>query len=281
MATYATQKINSEKITVIPVKHPNKNMILGYDLIPMENANIFICATKGNGKTNVVFHLIKCCIDATTKVIVFSATHNSDKNWLYIKQWLKAKDINAMFHLNIVENGENNLEDLMRYFQKEDEEALKEKEEEEKNEKLGESELIQVVKFDMEKKSIKIKVKKPKKKAPKYLIIFDDMSGDLLNKDVAVLLKNLRHFGAKTIISSQYPNDLEKQARMNIDFWIIFRGFTKEKLEQIFPQFCLNNITFEDWYDLYLKVTEKPYQFLYIDKDHQVLRENFNKQIVI
>ena len=137
-------------------------------------------------------------------------THELDDNWKYIKERLEKRKISAIFYTSIEEEKTNNLQDVLTFMASD-----LTNQEEDKEENIND--LIQVMKFDG-KKNYKVKVKSSKKKTPKFMIIFDDMSGDLLNKDVAVLLKNLRHFGAKTIISSQYPNDLEKQAKMNIDF---------------------------------------------------------------
>lgn len=113
------------------------------------------------------------------------------------------------------------------------------------------------------------------------MLIFDDMSADLKNKNVAVLLKNLRHFKSKVIISSQYPNDIDKAARVQIDFWALFKGFESLKIEEIFSQLDLSDITFETFYSLYRQITAEPHQFLYIDKGNNNIRKNFNYQIHI
>ena len=58
--------------------------------------------------------------------------------------------------------------------------------------------------------AVKVKAKKAKK--PKYrelerLFIFDDLGGEIQHKDVAKLLKTVRHWKAKTVISTQYCTD--------------------------------------------------------------------------
>ena len=78
--------LNNETIKVIPVKKTNLKDIKGFDIIPMLYANIFICAQKRSGKTNLIQKILESCIDANTKVIVFASTHELDDNWKYIKE---------------------------------------------------------------------------------------------------------------------------------------------------------------------------------------------------
>jgi hypothetical protein len=127
------------------------------------------------------------------------------------------------------------------------------------------------------------KEKKPKKKlkAPKYFIIFDDISNELkAKKDVQTLLKHMRHFKSKVIISSQFINDLDPASRVQIDFWLIFKGFSEERVEQVYPQLDLSDIDFEKFYKIYKDVTSEPHNFLYINRDKNEIRKNFNKQIL-
>jgi hypothetical protein len=65
--------------------------------------------------------------------------------------------------------------------------------------------------FDNEKK--KKKVYKLKKLSPEFIFVFDNLSDKLQNKYISALLKQNRHYKAKVIISSQYYNDITKQAR--------------------------------------------------------------------
>ena len=57
------------------------------------------------------------------------------------------------------------------------------------------------------------KKRKPKYLAPDYILVFDDVSNELKARSIANLLKKNRHLKIKTIISSQYPNDLLPESR--------------------------------------------------------------------
>ena len=88
---YLLKPLNSQVVEPIAVPHLNPDRIKGYDVIPWLHANIFICGKKGSGKTNVLFKLLKNCINKNTRVFIFCATLHSDPNWLIILKWLKAR----------------------------------------------------------------------------------------------------------------------------------------------------------------------------------------------
>ncbi len=74
------KKLHRVELEVIPAPSFDKTNILGYDLIPLMYANIFVVGRKGSGKTNVVFNLLKNCSDKNTKIFIFSNTIKSDNN---------------------------------------------------------------------------------------------------------------------------------------------------------------------------------------------------------
>lgn len=155
------------------------------------------------------------------------------------------------------------------------EEGRIEIEEKESNKK---EDLIQIVKFDNDKKSDKVVIKKKKKKVSKYLIIFDDLSIELKKRNVPMLLKVFRHYRSKVIVLIQYLSDIDPQSRMQFDIWLLFKNHTEEKLEKIYGNIGCN-IEFPEFYKIYKQVTSQPYHFLYINKNDCTFRDNFNKQI--
>ena len=161
------------------------------------------------------------------------------------------------------ENGENLIQQLINNL------GLEEKEE-----KKPKMKSILFNESDEEKEY------KPKKIAPELMIVFDDMSSELLNKYVGVLLKQNRHYKAKVIISSQYYNDISKQTRQNLDYLLMFGKIPIEKLEKIYPELDLS-IPFTIFLKLYMHATKDKYNFLYIDLREEKLRKNFNKQYYI
>ena len=122
--------------------------------------------------------------------------------------------------------------------------------------------------------------RKPKKIAPEYIFVFDDMSQMLRDKTISTLIKKHRHFKSKIILSSQYVNDLSPEARKNIDIFILFKGHSENKLEEIFINMDLQ-ISFQLFLKLYENATSEPYGFLYVDKNKGEFRRNFSYQYQI
>ncbi len=273
-------KINKQIVKPIPGTDTTNDKIKGYDLFPELYANIFLCAKKKSGKTSVIFKIIQKCIDSDTRLFVFCPTHLKDENWVKIKEWLKENNINALFFDSITDHGVNMVDTIMDVERKEAEAEAIEKQIEEEKKKIPEEAYVSW--FDESDSGIHIKIKKKKKakEAPKIMFVFDDISTELKDPCVSALLKINRHFKSKVIISSQYPNDLQPGSRKQIDFWLIFRGHQREKLEEIYKNADIN-IPFEEFANIYDQVTKEDYSFLYIDTRNNELRKNFNYDIRI
>ncbi len=119
------------------------------------------------------------------------------------------------------------------------------------------------------------KEKKSSILAPENIFIFDDMSTMLRDESVSCLLKKNRHFKSKVIISSQYPYDLNIPARKQIDYWMLFKGQSEQKLKQIYSDMDLE-FDFDKFSALYDYATRDNYNFLYVDTRHNKYRKNFN-----
>jgi len=87
---------------------------------------------------------------------------------------------------------------------------------------------------ELEKPRRKRKKKLPKYQAPGYIFILDDMSRLLREPSITEFLKMHRHFKAKIIISSQYPNDILPESWLQLDYIILFKGHPDKKLEEIY-----------------------------------------------
>jgi len=159
------KKLAKVEMEVIPSPSYDHTNILGYDLIPLLYSNVFIVGRKNSGKTTVVFNILKNCTDKDTKVIIFANTINSDSNWIFIKDWLSKHKYTAECYTSIMDGKTNLLEQMVAEFQEVDRKdqeqtaLLKEEKHQPK---------VEIVKFDSSTHSIKIKVKKKKKVAPKY-----------------------------------------------------------------------------------------------------------------
>jgi hypothetical protein len=127
------------------------------------------------------------------------------------------------------------------------------------------------------------KIKKPRKskyQAAEYMIIVDDLSGELKSNSLVELLKKNRHYKNKIIISSQYMNDLKPESRKQIDIFMIFKGFNDKKLAEIHKD-CDSSVPFETFQRVYKQATEKPFTFLYIDTRSDKFRCCFNHEFII
>ena len=264
-------KINDVIIKPIPLpKFENKD-IRGADMFDNIYSNVFLCAKKKSGKTNVIYNIIKKCVDKNSTVIVFCSTHLKDAAWIEIKKYLDKKDIPNKFYSSLVEDGIDQLAALVNQLQNE----VSESEESEESEPEAE-----IIRMETNKIEIKINKRKSKKISQKYMIILDDLSLELKNSNVAHLLKTNRHYRSKVLISSQYINDLLPTSRRQIDVYILFSGLNEQKLREIFINADLN-IEFSQFMDLYKDATDKRYSFFYVDASNCEYRQNFNQKYII
>jgi hypothetical protein len=121
----------------------------------------------------------------------------------------------------------------------------------------------------------KKKKKRPKYRAPEYIIVLDDLSAELKSRSLVALLKMNRHFKAKIIISSQYLNDLVPESIKQLDVFCLFKSFTDDKLFEIWQKTDLS-IEFSVFEKLYKDATKEKYSFLYVDTRHDEYRKQFN-----
>lgn len=257
------KQINNEKVKPIKLPKVDNDSIKGYNIIPDLYCNIFLCAKKRSGKTNVIFKILKDCTNKLTKVIIFASTIHKDANYGEIIKWMNRKKMDYELHTSVFEDGKNILSKILSEMGNPDDD---EKEEKPK---------LKYIMFDDSDEDEYIY--KPKKIAPEYLFIFDDVSTDLKNPIINNLLKTNRHYKSKVILSSQYPNDLMPEARKQIDIWIIFKGHSTDKLELIHKDMD-TSVSFPKFYDIYKNAIEGQYNFLLYDKTTNMFRRNFNMQ---
>ena len=81
--------------------------------------------------------------------------------------------------------------------------------------------------------------RKSKYQSPEYIFIFDDLSTELKSSTIPRLLKVNRHFLCKTLISSQWWNDLHPMSRKQADYFICFEATRKRNWKKsIAMQIC-------------------------------------------
>lgn len=270
------EKVNN--IAVKPVVVPDTNeaeKIKGYKIAPFKYYNMFICSKKRSGKTSLINTIIRKTTDKRTNVWIFCSTYKLDDTWKAIIQFLEERGNNVNCFDTIMDGKVNLLDKIVQGLSEPEE--LPEKKDKKAPVNLNEikrSYDILGKEQDEEGKSKKEYV--PKKKAPKHIFIFDDISSQL--KYIDTYLKKHRHFQASTIISSQYLNDVTPSSRLQIDLFIAFRSFSQEKLEVIHKSLDLS-IPFETLWQIYQHVTSEPFQFLYINIRTEELRKNLNTKL--
>jgi len=235
------KKINNVKVKLPDNVNCNFDVkkVKGKELFEEPYANIYICAKKKSGKSTVIDNIIKKCIDKDTRIYIFCSTVHKDVSWLATKKWLDENDIYYETHQSLKDtDGTDILKEIMNDLTLEDED------EEEKQPKMS------AIKVDNDEDEDE-KPRKKRKIVCENMFIFDDISSEIkTNKSVKSLLKQNRHTKSKVIISSQYVNDLPPESRLQMDYWLIFKGIKEDKLEIIYKD-SDTNIDYEKFIELY------------------------------
>jgi len=269
---FRVKQVNKE--TVEPVKfdekQTDKRPVKGANIFPDVYCNIFCCARKKSGKTSAIAKIIESCSTSETSIIAFVSTLHRDNTWRAIEDMCQKKDIpfHGFTSIKDVETKEDILEKLLK--------ELGEPGTKEDVDKAPDTNPVRMGGGDQKQK----KKKKPKEQAPKIIFIFDDLSGELLSPSIAKLLKHHRHYKCKTIISSQYWNDIILQGRMQIDYVLLYQGLGKsiDKMKDIYHNLSLS-VDFETFMELYSFATAERFHFLYISVVDSTFRRDFTHQI--
>ena len=88
--------------------------------------------------------------------------------------------------------------------------------------------------------------------------------------------KALRHFRCKCLLSQQWLCDSLPESRKQGDVFLVFKGQSKKKLEEIHRD-CDVGLELEDFQDIYNIATKKDFSFLYIDTKASKFRQNFDR----
>lgn len=267
-----TKTINKIEVEPLHTSSYNVRNLLGKEYFDIHPYNLFISAKKKSGKTSLIYNIIKNTTDKNTKFFLFVSTHNVDKSWGAIKDFLgKRGNVVEVFD-SILDGKNNNLNIIMDALAGGVDEGIPDNVED-----FG-------IKLSFDRTPIPVvrKRKKKKKKRDKicceYLFIFDDISNELRNSAVASFMKKHRHFGASCIISSQYVKDLTPSAVSQIDYFITFKNFSEEKLLYIHKLLDLS-VDWDDFFKMYQFAVSDPYSFLYCNVRTEEFRKMFNQRL--
>jgi hypothetical protein len=256
------RKINNEIVKPLNIPRIDKEKIKGCNLFDIIYSNIFILAKKNSGKTTAIYKILKDCINKNSIIYIFCSTVHKDVSYDKIMEMLDKKKVKHFEFTSIIEDKINHLEQIMNNLQQQPEE---------------EQTKINYIRCDESEEEYEYK---PKKIAPEHIFLFDDLSNQISNKFVNVLLKKNRHFKSKTIISSQYLHDLKPEAIINLDYMLMFGNIPLEKLKIVYNHLDLS-IPFELFIKMYENSTKEKYNFFYVNIRDEQFRKNFNFQYQI
>ena len=249
---YHTKTINNFEVEPVKVDEEKQEHILGYDMFPILYNNIFLIAKKKSGKSNVIYNILDKGANRKSSILFFVPTFHRDAVYIKMAEMLDRKKINYKVFSDIIEDGVNILDDIIKELEAPEEQET--------------PAITQPIKnmFGLVKPPKPPRISKSIKKAPRHIIILDDCGQSLKNSAVTKILKINRHLFARIIISSQHQGDMYQQAFRQCDNLIIFRGLSNniEKLHQIYSNADLS-IEFEEFIRIYRFATEKPFSFLY------------------
>ena len=266
------------KPVVVPALPSVKN-IAGGVLLPAMYINCFLCAKKNSGKTVALGNIIFKSINKKTSLIFFVSTASKDSTYQSIFDKLDEKDINYSVYNDIYIDGVNIIDKLIDGLLIADPEVKQHSKK--KDNKPQPPPIYNLFDTPDIKEEEEKKEKKIKKKAPKYIIVIDDMSNETRNQCIARLLKIHRHLKASVFISSQNCNDLTPSAFRQLDYLLIFRGLSNniEKLTQIHANMDIP-VELDTFIEVFRDATLEPYNFLWCSKDGS-FRKNFNKKYIL
>jgi len=267
------KKINNIVVRPPPTREEDKRPVRGSNYFEDAYCNIFINARKRSGKTVTVYNIMKQCISKDTTVIIFCSTVYKDANYRAMQDYLDKKGINYLVYTSIKDGDIDHLKDLYETLKmKAEEDFMAEDEEPKKKE-------INFCDSDGDDDCV-VKRRKSKFKPLDYFIIFDDLSNELKNPNLTLLLKNHRHFLSKIIVSSQYYCDIAPESRNQFDYMLVFKNIIQDKLMVLHKEVDLN-ISYEMFEKIYSWSTKPEYSFLYIDTRRCKFRRNFNLEIEV
>ena len=287
-----TSKINNVKIKpIITNEHPMEK-IGAYKLFPEPYCNVGIVAKKKSGKTSVLYNCLEKCANKNTHVWLFSSTIHRDSTYKSILEMLEMKKCQVSTFTHFLDEGGNILEEIINELKSVNGDSGEQSQEAEGGGvydrvqttqqckvKFGGEKTEEQLEKEEERKYIKEEKKKRKKTLyPEHIFCFDDLGSDMRNKALSQLLKTNRHFKSKVFMLGHTLTDLDPSARKQLDYALIFKSFSEDKLKDLYKDLDLS-IDFENFIKAYHYATMQPYSFLYISTKTDELRKNFNEKI--
>ena len=179
----------------------------------------------------------------------------------------KNKGIPYCGYTSLMDENVDILDELMKKLQQEAEPEDSDTDEEPEDTKLN-------LFNDYDSENDEPKKRKAKYQVPEYIIFIDDLSNELKSPTIIKLMKANRHYKCKLIISSQFVHDLRPESIKQLDFMIMFKSMSTEKLEKIYKDLDLS-VDFNTFITMYKDSTKEKFNFFYIDVRNDEFRKNF------
>lgn len=272
-----TKVINDFKVR--PVSVPKTESALP-GIFNSSYQNLFICAKKKSGKSQLIFNLVKRMlkINPELAILVFSSTFHKDP------VYRKMAEMSYILNPKPEKKGKGEPRSGIKFDN--DEESDREAEEPPKKKRYGKYFIKGFTSLDDDDglndwlELVSSADQYPQHEKQEYLLIFDDLSDQLKDIRLLALYKKNRHYHCNTFTSSQYPMDIRPESRLQMDIFILFPGHNKDKIKMIYKDMDVH-LDFEEFWDLYEKVTKEKYNFLFYDKNTSELRKNLNERIIL
>ena len=108
-----TNKINNIKIKPLIRDEINPDLVVGFSYFEEPYSNICILGKKKSGKTNLLYNILRKCLNKETEVFLFSSTVFRDITFTKILETLDKKHIEHQEFIDIEEDGSDHVQDIL------------------------------------------------------------------------------------------------------------------------------------------------------------------------
>ena len=235
-------QLQGRGIIVPKIKNPDMegHRPAGYEFFPLFCPSVLILAKKQSGKTTTLWNILMRRLTRKHKLIVFCSTIHKDPTWNdVIFPWLDKHKISYVAETNFVGKDANGL------------------------------------KYNLLKDLMTIIETKPEQP---LILVIDDLSPDLKNDGLLALLKQSKHLNMSVFILTQYLNDLAPSGLSQLDNVLVFPRQGSKKIQELHSKLELA-VSLQKFREMYHYATNEQHSFLYIQRDPESYRKNFDKLI--
>lgn len=242
-----------------------------------------ILGKRRSGKSTLVYNLIEKFATKNTIVLFFVHTFHKDENYKEMRDMLDKKGILYQHYDDIVDGVVEFMEEQKNDKQNREDDVGEQKSTYSISNTIINNLITDMItgKTQMEEDSMGTVASSKRKKKPEpleYIIVFDDVSDSLRETAVKKLIKNSFHYRSKIILATQGHADFSPDIYANLDYLALYKNFNEYALEHIYNKIELT-IDFERFKELYHRITDGSYDFLFIDRNNDSFRINLDKKI--